>query len=385
MIDAISKHNTEADGHSLRILIVPDKFKGTLTASQAASAIAQGWSDIRPDDCIEKLPMADGGEGFGEVLGQLLKAKLQTCATVDSAGRARIAEWWLNPDTHTAIIETAQVNGLALLPAGKYHPFKLDTFGIGAVFKQAAQAGARRLYVGIGGSATNDGGFGLARSLGWSFWHGDTELEVWTQLHNLTQVKEPSNPLSFEDLIIAVDVTNPLLGADGASRVYGPQKGLREEVDLLKAEACLGRLAEVLAALRGEDFSLQEGAGAAGGLGFALKTFCGGRFESGAEIFVRESGLTQRIQGVDLVITGEGAMDAQTLNGKGVGVIAKAAASAGKRCLCLAGSVPDLASVPWPNFKSYAIVPDIFSLEEAKACPYDGLRQLARRAASEAH
>ena len=371
----------------LNILVVPDKFKGTLTAAQAAAAIHQGWNEIRPNDRIEEQPMADGGDGFGEVLGQLLGADRQLCATVDSAGRARVAEWWLNRDTRTAVVETAQVNGLALLPAGKYRPFDLDTFGIGAVLKQAAGAGARYLYVGIGGSSTNDGGFGLARALGWRFLDASgAEIPIWTGLETLTKVVEPSNPLAFDELIIAVDVNNPLLGAEGASRAYGLQKELREEEDIVKAEACLARLAEIMATLRGEDFSLYPGAGAAGGLGFGLKAFCGGKFESGAGIFMRESRLVQRIEAADLIITGEGKMDTQTLRGKGVGVIAEAAARAGKPCICLAGFVDiDTACVPWSNFKSYAIVSGIVTSEESQTHAADCLRRLARHAAQEFH
>jgi glycerate kinase len=372
---------------ALRILIVPDKFKGTMTARRAAESIARGWSEVRPDDHLEQLPMADGGDGFGEVLGHLLKAERQTCATVDSSGQARMAEWWLETGTGTAIIETAQIIGLALLPAGKHHPFTLDTFGIGAVFTQAGQAGTRRLYVGIGGSSTNDGGFGLARSLGWTFWDArGTELRTWTELDQLARLEAPVHQLSFERLIIAVDVANPLLGPEGASRVYGPQMGLRQEADLLKAEACLSRLAEVTATRIGRDFSRESGAGAAGGLGFGLKAFCGGIFQSGGEIFSTLSGLEQRIREADLVITAEGAMDAQTLMGKGVGVIARAAARAGKHCICLAGSVSvDPATVPWPDFKSYAIVPGIARLEEAMAHPEECLRRLATLAAGEVH
>jgi glycerate kinase len=377
-------HERKEPVMSLRILIVPDKFKGTLTARQAAAAIARGWSEVRPEDRLEELPMADGGDGFGEVLGHLLSAQLQTCSTVDSAGRPRAADWWLAPDACIAVIETAQVNGLALLPAGHYHPFQLDTFGIGAVLRDAEQAGARHVYVGIGGSSTNDGGFGLARSLGWSFWDvGGNELRVWTELDQLSRVEAPFQRLAFDDLIIAVDVANPLLGANGASQVFGPQKGLGE-ADILKAEACLRRLAQVIEAQTGEDVSLDAGSGAAGGLGFGLRAFCGGIFQSGGEIFATLSRLEQRIQDADLVITAEGAMDAQTLMGKGVGVIAEAAARAGKPCLCLAGTVSvNLASVPWPNFKSFAIVPSFATLGDAKAHAGDCLRRLAAHAASE--
>lgn len=371
---------------TLRILVVPDKFKGTLTAVEAAAAIRLGWKDRRPNDHIDELPMADGGEGFGALLGRLLNAKAQTCDTaVDSAGRQRNAQWWLNGDTHTAVFETAQVNGLALLPSGQYHPFDLDTFGIGAVFKEIAQAGVRRLYVGLGGSATNDGGFGLARSLGWHFWNNTTELTKWTQLDQLTHVEKPVNELSFDELIIATDVTNPLLGHNGATRIYGQQKGLCGEKDIRKAEACLDRLAKTMTSATGKDFSLDEGAGAAGGLGFGLKVFCGGKFESGFDIFARASQLRDRIQAVDLVITGEGAMDAQSLQGKGVGRIAQMAAEEGKRCICLAGIVlSDSSTLPWPGFKAYAIVPGVTqSKSEAMANAAAFLRRLAMTAARE--
>jgi glycerate 2-kinase len=370
---------------SLRILIVPDKFKGTLTARQAAAAIARGWSEVRPEDRVEELPMADGGDGFGEVLGQLLGAQRKTCDTVDSAGRPRAAEWWCEPCACIAIIEAAQINGIALLPPGQYHPFQLDTFGIGALLRDAKQAGARHVYVGIGGSSTNDGGFGLARSLGWSFWDGSgTELRAWTELDQLARVVAPLQRLAFDELTIAVDVANPLLGANGASRVYGPQKGLGD-ADILKAEACLRRLAQVIDARTGEDLSLDAGSGAAGGLGFGLRAFCGGIFKSGGEIFASLSGLELRIQDADLVITAEGAMDEQSLMGKGVGIIAEAAARSGNPCLCLAGSVSiDPASVPWPNFHSFAIVPRFATLGEAKVRAYDCLRRVAAHAASEA-
>ena len=369
---------------SLRILVVPDKFKGTLTARQAAAAIARGWGEVRPEDRIDELPMADGGDGFGEVFGHLLGARRETCATVDAAGRPRVAEWWFEPGAGIAVIETAEVNGLARLPAGQYHPFELDTFGLGAVLAAAQHAGARRAYLGLGGSATNDGGFGLARALGWRFLdtRGD-ELRAWTELDRLGTVAAPRAPLAFDQLTVAVDVTNPLLGDNGATRVYGPQKGLRPG-DLEKAEGCLRRLAAVMAAPSESDAALEAGAGAAGGLGFGLKAFFGGGFRSGGEIFATLSHLERRIRDADVVITAEGALDAQTLMGKGVGVIAEAAARAGKRCLCLAGSVRvDPVRVPWPGFQAFAIVPGIAALEEAKAQAGDCLRRLAAHAAGE--
>lgn len=368
----------------LSVLIVPDKFKGSLTARQAAVAIAGGWAETRPDDRLDLLPMADGGEGFGQVLGELLQAEKRICRTVDAAGRPRAAEWWHASARGTAIIETAQVNGLALLPAGRFHPFRLDTFGLGLVLRQAEADGARRIYVGVGGSATNDGGFGLARALGWRFLDGTgSEIPAWTGLDRLAKVERSPAPLGFAELIIAVDVANPLLGPEGASRVYGPQKGLRPG-DMARAEACLTRFAEVMRHLLGEDHALSPGSGAAGGLGFGLKVFCDGSFRSGGEIFIELSGLEERIRDTDLVITAEGAFDRQSLMGKGVGLVAGLASRAGKPCLCLAGSVTlDPQVLPWPKFRAYAIVPRIAPLEEALARPADCLFQLAARTAGD--
>src|SRR3989442_31077 len=151
------------------VLIIPDKFKGTLTATEAAQAIARGWRTARPRDALDLLPLSDGGDGFGEVISGLLEARVQTANTVDAAHRPRAAKWWWVTRSRTAIIESAEVIGLALLPPKRFHPFQLDTFGLGAVLAAASARGARRCLMGLGGSATNDGGFGLARALGWEF------------------------------------------------------------------------------------------------------------------------------------------------------------------------------------------------------------------------
>ena len=370
---------------ALRVLVVPDKFKGTLTASQAARAIATGWIATRPNDVIEMLPMADGGDGFGEIVGHLLNAQRQECLTMDSAGQTISATWWFAPTTRTAIIETAQANGLARLPSNHYHPYKLDTFGIGALLKAATRAKAQRIYIGLGGSATNDGGFGLARALGWTFWNSrGAEVRAWTELLELTRVQAPSQKLpTTTELVIAVDVTNPLLGPSGATRVYGPQKGLRES-DLRMAEDCLTRLAHATEQLLQHDFANEPGSGAAGGLGFAFRAFCGGKFQPGAEVFSALAGLAQRVHSADLIVTGEGALDHQSLMGKGVGTVAQACARAGKRCLCLAGSVStEPMGIPGEGFRAYSIVPTIADLEYAKLHASECLRRLATRVARE--
>ena len=366
----------------MRILIVPDKFKGTLSAPQAAEAIAQGWAAARPRDPLETLPMSDGGDGFGDILGALLRAQRRTCPTVDAAGRPRTAEWWWSPSTGEAVIETAQVIGLALLPPGRYPPFQLDTFGLGALLRAARKARARRLLLGLGGSATNDGGFGLARALGWTFRAKDgSVLRQWTGLDRLAAVIPPPRPLDLPPLRIAVDVANPLLGPSGATRVYGPQKGLRPD-ELEKAENGLRGLAEGMRALAGRAAEDEPGAGAAGGLGYGLKVFAGGEFRSGAALFASLAGLEDRIRRADLVITAEGMLDAQSFMGKGVGLVANLAARAGKPCFCLAGSIaPDLRPAPDAGFQAFAIVPGIAAWSAAQAQAAECLRRLAAQAA----
>lgn len=328
----------------LRVLIVPDKFKGTLSAEAAAEAIAQGWRTVRPKDTLVLLPMSDGGDGFGAVMGRLLDAEARTTATINAAHEPRDANWWWDPKSRTAIVESAQVIGLAWLPPGKHHPFGLDTFGLGALVDAARTVGARQLLVGLGGSATNDGGFGLARALGWKFCDaGGRQIERWTGLISLAQIVAPASPRCRVNFVVAVDVQNPLLGPSGASRVYGPQKGLRE-ADFPLAEACLARLAEVVGRDLGLEAASEPGAGAAGGLGYGLRVFCGARLAPGFGLFARQARLAERIRAADLVVTGEGTMDASTLMGKGVGEVARLSKEQGIPCVGLAGIVTESAA-----------------------------------------
>jgi glycerate kinase len=306
----------------MRILIAPDKFKGTLTARQAAEAIAAGWRRARPDDQLTLLPISDGGDGFGLVLGDLLRAKPQTIRTVNAAHRPVRATWWWQPKSHTAIIESANIIGLAMLPKGKFHPFALDTFGVGAAVNAARQKGARRIILGIGGSATNDGGFGLARALGWKFLNRTgAEITKWTEL---TELKSVQRPAGFPKGLIqvAVDVQNPLLGRRGATRIYGPQKGIRP-ADIIPAEKCLRRMAQVVKRQLGLDFAKTPGTGAAGGLGFGLATFANATLASGFDLFAQQAGLSRLLAKADLIVTAEGSMDRSTLMGKGAGEMAR--------------------------------------------------------------
>ncbi|MCX6905221.1 MAG: glycerate kinase [Verrucomicrobia bacterium] len=368
-------------GMGLKVLIAPDKFKGTLNAGAAATAIARGWRLARPADEIDLLPISDGGDGFGELVSASLGAVSRQCRTVDAAHRPCEVQWWLEPRTRTALIEAARGNGLAQLPPGKYHPFELDTFGLGAVFQAAAKEGARRCLTGIGGSATNDGGFGLARALGWFFLneHGQV-IDRWPELFSLAQVRFPPSEQLFEEVLVAVDVQNPLLGPTGCTRVYGPQKGLCPD-DFEFAERCLGRLAEVSRRELHFDAASEPGAGAAGGLGFGLRSFLGARLESGFALFARQTGLNERVQTVQLVITGEGSIDASTLMGKAVGELARLCQQAGVPCIGLAGTVPDPVKAGERFSIVHDMTPGLTTREEAKADAAVWLERLATRAA----
>src|ERR1017187_5897132 len=323
----------------LRILVIPDKFKGTLSAGAAARAIAKGWHKARRHDSLDLLPMTDGGDGFGEVISGLLRARIQRLKTVDAAHRPCVARWWWEPQTKTAIIESAAIIGLAMLPPRQFHPFELDTFGLGAVIRTAAAKGARRCLMGIGGSATNDGGFGLARSLGWKFLDRDGSLiEHWPGLDQLAKIRASSPRRCLRQLLVAVDVQNPLLGPRGATRVYGPQKGLRSR-DFVRAERCLGQLAKVVKKDFGRDLARTPGAGAAGGLGFGLLAFLGAQLEPGFDLFARQAAVERHLHPADLVIIVEGAVDSSTFMGKGVGQIGARCRKQGIPCVALADTL----------------------------------------------
>ena len=367
-----------------RILIVPDKFKGSLSAGEAAGAIACGWAAACPGDTLVLLPMSDGGDGFGPVMAEALGLEERRLNGIDAAGQALPMAWWLDAAGGRAVVETAQSTGLALLPLGRFHPFELDTRGVGALLLAAGQAGATRCLAGIGGSATNDGGFGMARSLGWVFRdEAGRAIEQWTGLNGLAAIEPPPSRV-WPSVTVASDVQNPLLGVDGATRIYGPQKGLRPE-EFAKAEGCLGRLTNVAAEMLGTDFSLTPGAGAAGGLGFGLMAFAGASIKPGFELFADATGLEAHVAEADFVVTAEGSIDAQTRMGKGTGQVAMLCRRFGKPCIGLAGQLAlGSAAVDQGDelFRRLAaMVPDLANEPEAMYNPVNCLERLAKREA----
>lgn len=366
----------------MRVLIVPDKFKGTLTATHVAESIAHGWRRGRPDDTLDLLPMSDGGDGFGDVMSMLLGARSRRVLTVDAAHRPLHTRWWWEKHTRTAIIESAVVIGLAMLPPKRFHPYELDTQGLGTVLAGVARWHPRRCFIGIGGSATNDGGFGMARALGWRFLtrKGD-DIINWTDLAGCRQAIPPKQRLTLGRLTVALDVQNQLLGTKGCTRVYGPQKGLLPR-EFRRAEFALRQLADVMSRRHGTSLAGICGAGAAGGLGFGLMTFLNARPVPGVSLFARQSGLEKRIRAADLVITGEGAFDSQSLMGKGVGVLAALCRQHGIPFIVIAGSAWTGQGAPLDHARVYSL-DRITSKRQALSGPGYWLRQAAAMAATD--
>ena len=366
-------------GVPLSVLVVPDKFKGTISAPRAARAIASGWSRARPRDSLQLVPMSDGGDGFGPVIALQSGGSRRRLGAVDAAGRTIGVSWWWLEESNRAVIESARVVGLARLPPKRFHPFDLDTRGLGLVLGRLCRRGIGRFLIGLGGSATNDGGFGMAQALGWRFLgKGDRPLLRWPELEALRKVMPPppdgSRPAP--EVCIAIDVNNPLLGREGASRIYGPQKGLiGREID--RAEACLARLSECMERLTGRNDALREGAGAAGGLGFGAFAFLDAAALSGYEVFAESARLEERIGEADLILTGEGRIDSSSLMGKGVGEIVSRCRAGNKPCLVLAGQACGFGN----EAGVHAMVPEVATLEEALDHPRRCLSRLAQAVA----
>ena len=303
---------------ALRLLIAPDSFGDSLTAVQAAAAIAAGWNRVRPGDRITVAPQSDGGPGFVDVLagrlGERRQLQVQGPLSEDVP-----AEWVLDAASRTAYLECAQACGLAVLGGSPTPQTALaaESRGVGQLIAAALDEGAIRIVVGLGGSASTDGGRGLIEELG--------------GLHTA------GRRLAGVELIAACDVEYPLVGPWGAARVFGPQKGA-DPATVAALEDRLARWAGELDAVAGRPVSAESGAGAAGGIGAALLGL-GGRCESGASIVAEHTGLAADLAAVDLVVTGEGKFDEQSLRGKVVGALAAAARTAQVPVVVLAGQV----------------------------------------------
>ena len=323
----------------MRLVIAPDGFGGTLSPAAAARALAEGWASAAPGDELDLCPLSDGGPGLVEVLLTALPGSTVVPVVVEDA-LARPVEAAVLLDGSTAYVESALACGLHLLAPQERDPRTTTTYGVGQLLAAALDAGATRVVVGLGGSATNDGGAGLLAALGLGrvdaagerLAPGGAALAAAAALRG-----EPDPRLAGVELLAATDVDAPLLGPRGASAVFGPQKGASPD-DVRELDAALARWADVLEDALGVQVRDAPGAGAAGGLGAALLALGAAR-EAGITLVRGAVGLDRRVAGADLVLTGEGTLDGTSLTGKVVSGVAEAAGAAGVPCLVLAGQV----------------------------------------------
>lgn len=325
----------------MKVLIAIDSFKGSLTSREAGLAAAEGIKRAYPEAETDIVTVADGGEGTVDALMSALKGETVTAEVSDPLGRQIKCCYGITPEG-TALMEMSSAAGITLLKKEELNPLLTTTYGVGEMIKDAIGRGCRRFVVGIGGSATNDGGAGMLQALGFSLLDksgknipfGAEGLAYLDRISDEKVIKDLSE-CSFR---IACDVTNPLCGEKGCSAVFGPQKGATAEA-VKDMDLCLARFAEKaeeIHPLSDKDF---PGSGAAGGLGFAFKTFLGGELLSGIDLILEEIHVEEKIKNADIVITGEGRIDSQTVMGKAPGGVAEKAKKHGKPVIAFSGAV----------------------------------------------
>ncbi len=325
----------------MHVVIACDKFKGSLSALEACQAIERG---LGAGVTVEHCPIADGGEGFVEAMVVAAGGTKVTASARDPLGRPIEADYGLinGADGLTAVIEMAAASGMWRLFPEERNPRRTSTAGTGDLIRHAIEISvAKRLLIGLGGSATNDGGVGMALALGVRFLdQTGATLEPWPEAISELASMDESARMDLPEILVACDVDHPLLGERGASAVFGPQKGASpEDVEFLD-----GALARLVKVSGGEMQSLTPGAGAAGGLGFGLLRFAGARLVSGFDLVADALGLAEKFSKADLVITGEGSLDEQTLGGKGPAGVARLARSLGKPVVAFAGRALPVAA-----------------------------------------
>lgn len=370
--------DADALNATMRILIAPDKFKGSISAAAAAEAIAAGLREAIPNaECI-LAPIADGGEGFAEAMCLGLGGTWIECPAQDPLEREVPCRYAWVESERIAIIEMAEASGLWRLKPEERSPLRAHTFGTGQLMRDAIARGARKILVGLGGSATTDGGVGMAAALGYRFLAADgSEFPPYpASLASLARIVPPDRA-EFPEIIAACDVQNPLLGDRGTARVFSPQKGA-DTTTVEQLELAMTRLADVATASLGRDFRESPGAGAAGGIGYGLMEFTGASVQSGFDLVAETLALESRIQAADVVVTGEGRLDAQTLEGKGPAGVAALARRHRKPVLALGGGVDPAAENLFDA--TLPIIDSPLPLEEAMRRGAELLHRAARRA-----
>jgi glycerate kinase len=367
----------------MKIVLAPDSFKESMTASQAVDAMREGVHSVIPDAECVGIPMADGGEGTVDAVVDALHGELVATEVLDPLGRTVTARYGYVPLRQLAVIDMAAASGLELVAPSQRDVLRASTFGVGQLILSALDHGAQEFLIGLGGSATNDGGAGMLTALGAVFTDADgNRLEAGgAALEHLDRIDVTGLDTRLRDarIHIASDVTAPLLGPNGASAVFGPQKGATA-ADVDRLEASLRRLATVTSTVLGTTNPERPGAGAAGGLGFALIEFLGAESKPGVQEVAETVGLERSLRGADWVFTGEGSVDAQTVMGKTPFGVAQVAARAGARVVIFAGRVAPDASVLLEHGvdRLVAITAEGTPIEQALR---DGVKSLTRATA----
>lgn len=337
----------------MKIVLAPDSYKNSLTAKEVAMAMHKGFAKVYPEADFVDVPMADGGEGTVQSLVDAKNGQIITEEVINPLGRKTEAHYGLIDDGKVAVIEMAEASGIQYINQFTQNPYITTTFGTGELIKSAIQKGAKTIIIGIGGSATNDGGAGMAQALGahlldekgQELQYGGAMLEKLDKIDASAMLPE----LADVKVIIASDVTNPLTGPNGASHVFGPQKGANEEmVEFL--DKALSHYADILKRDLGKDLKQVPGAGAAGGLGAGLLAFTHSEMRSGVDIVVDYTDLKDKVKAADVVVTGEGQIDFQTKFGKTPIGVAKATKAVNPQAtvIAIAGSVGEKISELYP-------------------------------------
>ena len=357
----------------MKVVIAIDSFKGSLSSIEAAESIKKGIQKVYEDAQIKISPLADGGEGTTYALTKGMNGEFRKVKVSGPLENVKVvATYGIIKDTKTAIIEMSQAAGITLVPPEKRNPLRTTTYGVGEIIKDAIKQGCRHFIVGIGGSATNDGGIGMLQALGYDFFDESgnkisqgasaCELEHLVKIDDSNVIKE----LKECDFKIACDVTNPLCGKNGCSEVFGPQKGATDDM-VKKMDNWLKNYSILAKKIKPKADANYPGTGAAGGLGFAFLTFTKASLESGIDIVLKETKLEELVKDADIVVTGEGRLDKQTVMGKAPIGVAQIAKKYNKKVIAFAGAVTKEARILNENGIDafFPILREVITEEEA--------------------
>ena len=372
----------------MKIVIAPDSFKETLSAFEVASTIESSFQNVFPEAEIIKIPIADGGEGTVEAMVRATDGSFEFSEVEGPMGNITSAKWGMLGNSKTAVIEIAEACGLHLVQANKRNPMTASSFGVGQLVVAALDKGAKKIIIGLGGSATNDGGYGFLRAIGVQFLdsqgnelNGHFETLSLLSDINFNHIDTRIKNTSIE---IACDVDNPLLGEKGASKVFAAQKGASNKM-IEELESIMTNYYEIISSQLGSQLNDRPGFGAAGGLGFGISAFINSELKSGINIVLEALNFNQYLLDADLVITGEGRIDSQSERGKApIGVI-KYANQLNCKVIVIAGSVddPKTFNQKFNVTNSYGIVNAKFSIEKAFEDPYGCLKSVSQKAAED--